>query len=219
MSTRSWSHAARTTIGALLLGVVVSGSISLPHALAQEATPEPIAANIPSPQECMVEPRELPLLPELATPAPPATPAPLAATPAAPFVLPTGEAPDEATVEAVTATVRESLACRNANDLLRAYALFTPNMLESLFGGPVTIDPDVRALLAEKQDPVARRGRVALVQVTDMVLLPDGRAGALVLTANAERIFQDYLYFAEDTASGRWLIDGSVNLGWQALGG
>jgi hypothetical protein len=219
MMKRTCASGSRILIGALLLSAVVTSPF---HGVtAQEATPEPepIAADIPSPQECEIEPRNLPLLPELATPGPPATPAPLAAVPAEPFVLPTGEAPDEATVEAVTATVRESLACRNANDLLRAYALFTPNMLEALFGGPDTIDPDVRALIAEEQGPVERRGRVALVQITEMVLLPDGRTGALVLTANAERIYQDYLYFAQDSDSERWLIDGAENLGWQALGG
>ena len=219
MKTRTWSNVPGTVIGAVLIGVAVSTPLQLDVTYAQEATPEPIAADIPSPQECTAEPRALPLLPELATPGPPATPAPLAATPAEPFVLPTGESPDDETTEAVTSTVRESLACRNANDLLRAYALFTPTMLESLFGGPATIDPDVRALIAEEQEPVARRGRVALVQITEMVLLPDGRAGALVLTANAERIYQDYLYFAQDNESGRWLIDGAVNLGWQAMGG
>lgn len=206
-------------IGAALLGLVLCLCRLEDGALAQEATPVPVSADIPAPQECEIEPRVLPLLPELATPAPPATPAPLAAAPAEPFAPPAGETPDEATVEAVTATVREALACRNANDLLRAYALFTPNMLESLFGGPATIDPDVRAMIAEEQDPVARRGRVALVQISDMTLLPDGRVGALVLTANAERIYQDYLYFAQDEESDRWLIDGAVNLGWQMLGG
>lgn len=217
MKPRILTNASRTMLGALLVGVAVF--TPMPNTGAQEATPAPIAADIPAPQECEVEPRELPLLAEAATPLPVATPAPIAASAAEPFVLPTGETPDVATTEAVTATVRESLACRNANDLLRAYALFTPSMVQSLFGSAATIDPDVRALIAEKQDPVARRGRVALVQITDMALLPDGRVGALVLTANAERIYQDYLYFVQDEASGRWLIDGAVDLGWQPVGG
>ncbi len=217
MKIRSWAAGSSGMIGAVLLAVAVS--IPLHSTRAQEATPEAIAADIPAPQECEVEPRDMPLLVSVATPAPAATPVPVVAAPAEPFVLPTGETPDEATIEAVTATVRESLACRNANDLLRAYALFTPRMLESLFGGPETIDPDVRALISEKQDVVARRGRVALVQMNDLVLLPDGRVGALVLTANAERIFQDYLFFVQDEESGRWLIDGTEDLGWRGIGG
>ena len=110
---------------------------------------------------------------------------------------------------AVTATVRESIACRNANQMLRAYALFTQPMIVSMFGGPATVDPEIRALIrqGEELEPLPRRQRVALLQVSEIGHRPDGRIGAIVTTGTADRIFQDYLVFVYDAASSRWLID------------
>ncbi len=175
-------------------------------ALAQ-ATPTAGELDVPLPQECKIEPRELPLFPPGVGQQTAATPAPVESVPAAPFVASAGDPADAETVAAVSATVRESLACRNGNDLASAYALFTPEMLVALFGGPATIDPEVSATLAEDVGPLPRRLRVALVAVNDIVMLPDGRAGAVVETMTLERAFRDYLFFVLDASSGRWLID------------
>jgi len=109
-------------------------------------------------------------------------------------VAPAGAPADAETVAAITATVRESIACRNANDLASAYTLFTQEMLVALFGGPATVDPEASATRVEDVAPLSRRQRVAVVALTGVVMLPDGRAGAIVETMTAERTFRDYLY-------------------------
>ena len=141
-----------------------------------------------------------------------ATPAPIVTEPAEPFAPPAGEAADAETAAAITATVREAIACRNAGDFLRVYTLFTQDMLVALFGGPATVDPEVRAAVEERPRPIPEARRLALVAVSDVVLLPDGRAGALVETESARRAFRDYLYLHFDAVSGRWRIDAAVPL-------
>jgi hypothetical protein len=194
--------------------ILLAGALSFGGALGAlaQATPTAGIPEIPPPEACQVVPRELPLFPEGVGQRAPGTPEPFEAVPATPFALPSGAAPDAGTVDAVTATVREALACRNANDFLRAYALFTQNMIVELFGGPGTIDPEVQAAMAQEPQPLPRRARVALYSIDDVVSLPDGRVGVLVLTLNAQRAFRDYLIFARDAESGRWLIDESITL-------
>ncbi|MFT4040187.1 MAG: hypothetical protein QM692_18545 [Thermomicrobiales bacterium] len=195
--------------------------------LAQDATPaaspasatpegEALAWDVPAPAECTIAPRALPLFAEGEGQLTAATPAPLPATPAPAFVVPDGDPVTPDLEAAVTATVRESIACRNANDLLRAYALFTPGMIGSLFGGPATVDPEIRALTApenaDQLEPLAKRARVALLQLSEIAHRPDGRIGVIVTTGTVDTLFQDYLVLAYDAASGRWLIDEAVPL-------
>lgn len=178
-----------------------------------QATPT-TAWEIPAPEECTVEPRPVPIFAEGMDQREPATPLPLPATPTPAFVVPDGD-PVTPEIEAgIAATVRESIACRNANQMLRAYALFTDPMLVSLFGGPATVDPEIRALIRQGDElgPLPRRERVALLQISQVAHRPDGRIGAIVTTGTAAQVFQDYLVFAYDAASGRWLIDDAVLL-------
>lgn len=185
--------------------------------MAQEgATPEAQATpatvwDVPEPDECIVEPREAQLFADGEGQNAPATPLPLPATPQAPFVVPDTDPVTPEIEAAVTATVRESIACRNANQMLRAYALFTQPMIVSMFGGPATVDPEIRALIRQGDElgPLPRRQRVALLQVSEVGHRPDGRIGAIVTTGTADRLFQDYLVFVYDASSGRWLIDGA----------
>ena len=118
---------------------------------AAQATPE-TAWDVPAPGECLIEPREPQLFPDGVGQRAPATPLPLPATPAVAFVVPDSDPVTPEIEAAVTATVRESIACRNANQMLRAYALFTEPMIGSLFGGPSTIDPEIRALIQQGDD-------------------------------------------------------------------
>lgn len=187
-------------------------ALAAPDATVFAQTPTPTELDVPAPEECMVEPRALPLFPEGVGQLASATPAPLAPEAEPPFTIPQGEPADVETTTGVSATVREAIACRNANDFRRAYALFTQDMIVSLFGGPATVDPEIQAAIDEEAAPLARRQQLALLTLTDMVLLPDGRVGAVVETANARRAYQDYLIFEHDPASGRWLIDESVAL-------
>lgn len=201
--------------GSLLLGVMATSWGHGAAVLAQEpgtpvaqATPA-TAWDVPAPDECTVEPRAFPMFPSGVGQREPATPLPLPATPAPAFVVPDGDPVTPDIEAAVMATVRESIACRNANQLLRAYALFTEPMLVSLFGGPATVDPEIRALIRQGDElgPLPRRQRVALLQASQIALRPDGRIGAIVTTGTVDRIFQDYLVFAYDASSSRWLID------------
>lgn len=206
--------------GGLLLCATVLVVSNGGAALAQEpGTPAPQATpttswDVPAPEECAVEPRPVPIFAEGVGQQEPATPMPLAATPAPSFVVPDGDPVTPEIEGAVVATVRESIACRNANQMLRAYALFTEPMLISLFGGPATVDPEIRALIRQGDElgPLPRRQRVALLQVSQIAHRPDGRIGAIVTTGTADRVFQDYLVFTYDAGTGRWLIDEVVLL-------
>ena len=198
--------------------LLVSGGSSA--ALAQEnATPvaqaTPTTAwEVPTPEQCTVEPRAFPMFPAGVGQREPATPLPLPATPAAAFAVPDGDPVTPEIETGVVATVRESIACRNANQMLRAYALFTDRMIVSLFGGPATVDPEIRGLIqrGDEPGPLPNRQRVALLQVSQIAHRPDGRIGAIVTTGTVDRIFQDYLVFTYDAASSRWLIDEAVLL-------
>jgi len=193
----------------VLFGAFIVSNATDAHA---QATPMAAARDVPAPEECQVAPREFPLFPAGIGQRAAATPAPLATPPAPPFTLPVGDAADTETIAAVTATVRESLACRNAGELLRAYTLFTQDMIVALYGGPATIDPELRRVMTEGARPVPRARRLAIVAIAGVVTLPDGRVGAVVVTETGSRVFRDYLVFENDPAGGRWLIDESVPL-------
>jgi hypothetical protein len=206
-----WSQPWLRAIVVMLIGAAFAAS-SGDSALAQ-ATPTPAALDIPAPNECQVTPRALPLFPPGVGQQTAATPRPLASPASGPVVVAAGTPADAETVAAVTATVRETLACRNAGDFPRAYALFTQQMLVQLFGGPATVDPEIQVAVSEKPHRLPREERIGLVSLDQAVILPDGRVGAIVTTATPSRLFRDFLVFAHDPASGRWLIDGVVGVG------
>jgi hypothetical protein len=194
----------------LLLGAMMAEST--PVAFAQ-ATPTGTASDVPAPEECQVSPRAFPLFPPGVGQRAAATPAPVVLTPQPPFSPPSGSPADDKTVAAVPAIVREAVACRNAGDLLRASALFTEKMLVSLFGGPATIDPEFRDAVVNGPRVLPPERRLAIVAIDDVTCLPDGRVGAIVETRAGRRDFRDYLVFAQDPATGRWLIDEARVLG------
>jgi hypothetical protein len=71
---------------------------------------------------------------------------------ARPWTMPAGEPADQATVDGITATLREALACLNANDPLRFLALFSDEMLRIFFA----LDPiPPEALPSLAASPVA----------------------------------------------------------------
>jgi len=195
-----WRRAV--VVAVVALGAVASGV----EGAGRQATPEgdETTAIVPPPQECRVEPRRVLFPGATATTA--ATPLPLASP--TPLARPAGEPADAATTEAVTATVREAVACRNDGDFARAYALMSDAMLVRLFGGPETLDPLIAAALEAGPRRLPRPDRLALVAVADVRLLPDGRAAARVETRNADEAFVDELVFVR--AGDRWLIDEAI---------
>lgn len=119
-----------------LLSVVVLAVASLvaAPAAAQEATPAVLPAT-PEPAECRVEPRPTAFFVEVfeATMANPRADVPTFAPGGGGTITPTpigtpegeGRAADAATIAGVTATAREYVACLNAGDLPRLFALYS----------------------------------------------------------------------------------------------
>ncbi len=156
-----------------VVGLALGGLVA--PAAAQEATPP--AGEIVAAEECQVGPRTIESIEQLVgTP----TAGGAAATPdLAEIGALTGEAADQATVEAVTATYRELVGCLNAGDYLRIYALYT--------------DDYVRRTLAEGEADLARlratptpdeEQQTALVGVGNVRRLEGGRVAARVETAD-----------------------------------
>ena len=134
------------------------------------------------PEECQVPPRpsdEVFALLGMAEGSTDATPAARTPVPAPPWV-----AADEETEAAAKATIREWLACINADDNFRIAALMTDEALVRFFGGGLVSDEAIegaRANLAGTPVPRTAEKQVRLVTVSDVSLLDDGRVAALAL--------------------------------------
>ena len=156
---------------------------------AQEATPTP--GMVASDQiGCTVEPRPRDdLLALIGTPDPAATlrPGPDHTIVVLPsqgpdhaIVVPPGGPADDATVSAVTATMHEFIACLDADDLLRVFALLTDDYLKRY--GPFLADADEPQPL--QPGPPIDSG--AVVRVRDVIVFPDSRVGAIVWLCHFE---------------------------------
>lgn len=181
------------------IGIVVGGAVSLlsPAGVgAQEASPA--AGEVIEATECQVEPLSDEYLSGLA-----ATPAGDEATSEATpeqFTVPEGEPAGEAEVEGATATVRELVACLNAADFRRVYALYTEDYLVQTFAGePV----DAAQATPEPTEDATQN---ALIGVGDVIVLEDGRLGAQVDTVGADGL-QVSMYMIFENTGDRWLID------------
>jgi len=174
-----------------------------------QATPVP-PSGAPKPDLCTVEPRKFQSADPAATPIAAAS----GVLPAA-GSIPAGEPADAAQAAAVRDTVVQSLACRNAGDLRRAYALMSDRMLEGILGGEPGPAPELLYLLQNRSDRVVRDERLELVSVADVQVLDDGRIRATVVTRNTGSEFEDILLFVE-SGSGL-LIDEAVAVGREPL--
>jgi uncharacterized cupredoxin-like copper-binding protein len=166
----------RVPVLVFLTCALVLGVMAVPRAFAQDATPA--AGEIVDPAQCQVEPRSAESLAQLAgTPAADQG----AATPAvSEDGEPTGEEADQATVDAVTATYRELIACLNAGDFLRAYALYSDAYLQrTLAGGGFDL-----AQLEATPVPSEEQQRTSLVDVGEVRQLDGDRVAARVTTSN-----------------------------------
>lgn len=195
----AWALAA-----ALMLGAGLGSLMPVPLAA---ATPASQATGDRQPQRipCEVEPITSERLVGVLEAA---TPIPLVVF--TPDEIPEGDPVDDATAEAVTATVVTALNCRNAGDFPRVYTLFSDRMLQQLFGGLDTIPPEILRALADAPQRVRPVLRVNLVEIDRISQLPDGRVSAVVVTANSTHTFTDIIYFVEE--DGQWLIDEAVSI-------
>lgn len=172
-----------------------------------------MAENIPPPELCRVPPRPVAQMQSLvATPA--ATPAPVVAPPP-PAV---GTPADLATAEEIAAVYREAVACLNAGNFARAYALYSDDYVRRILAGAAAhtgIDPALVAIVIATPSPSPPMTWTAIVAQGGVELLPDGRASAVFVTvavqqsADPDAARPHVIFFVND--NGRWLIDGSFD--------
>jgi hypothetical protein len=194
----------------LAIGLVVSACFIWPvAALAEEETPvgKPVAMPIvPAPADCVVAPRtveelrELIGTPEPFVPPPPDATPPPQPTPAPRPTTPPSEPAEPATIAAISATVYHFLACVNAGDMLRGYALYTDEFVRtSVFFDPAMERPPV---------PVPPDQRVTLLDITYVRVYPDDRVGAVIVIDDplAPSPAEPY-FFVFREVDGDWLFD------------
>jgi hypothetical protein len=186
--------AARLRFAALGIALTLLAVASTPMLGVAGAAPATPAATDAA--GCTIEPRRFDDIADLAsTPTASVTPIPAGGTPA-----------DAATVSAVTETIRMAVACANANDPLRAFALFTDRYLAERFG-PAHPDDlgSLFAALSREPVPADQADLLSLVEVRDVTLLADDLVAATVVTENRATRYVDRLVFR--LAGDRWLID------------
>lgn len=168
---------------------------------AQDASPA--AGEVIEATECAVEPLTDEYLSGLAaTPQSDASASDESSAAATPesFTVPEGEPAGDAEVEGVTTTVRELVACLNAADFRRVYALYTEDYLAQVFAG----EPADAAQATP--EPAEEATENALIGVSDVIMLEDGRVGARVDTVGADAL-QVSQYMILENVGDRWLID------------
>jgi len=160
-----------------LVFVTLLLTASINQVAAQDATPSaqsgtPIAI---SGNDCTITPRTEGAITEIVS----AT-TEIGATPISEvsrYTRPEGTAADEETVNGVSETIRQLVACVNAGDYLRFLALFSNDALRRYAEDldlPLEPDNDVLTPDPTQNDPVALGG------IDDLLLLADGRVHALV---------------------------------------
>jgi hypothetical protein len=186
----------------MVLSLSAAAAISFtPNALAQTAPPTP---DIPPSDLCRVTPRSFQDLQSIL-----ATPIAIPFASPAPMTIPEGRPADPETIAGITATLRELIACFNADDVLRAYTLYTPAYIQRIFS---TRDPltqtDYDALATPH--PADADERSAILGISDARVLDDGTVGANV-TIRYELIPVPKTFFFTFVREGdRWLIDGAL---------
>ena len=191
-----------------LFGPMLLSLLVLPAtAGAQEATPYP-GLDVPAPEECTVAPRSLEELQRLH--AAPATPAAASASPT-PVALPTGAPVDAATAEAVTAAVRQFVACLNAGDYWRQLATYSDRFVQiflQAYLDPATgVTQEIYDAYATPRppDPSLQAG---LLEIGPIVQLPDGRVAVAAVAdvpGDDAPPRQSIFYFVKN--GDRWQID------------
>lgn len=175
-------------VSAMVIALVGVGGLSHRASFAQNASPTLPAA--PGPELCTVAPRSIAEY-HVATGTPePAPP---------PFTITAGKPADQATIDAVTATMIEAAACINSGDLKRLDRLYT----DAFFNGAV--DQGYYDYLAAHHDPAPADQRYSIFAVALVQVLSDGRVAAIVQFQANGAGGADLMIFAKQ--GGRYLID------------
>jgi hypothetical protein len=97
-----------------------------------------------------------------------------------PFTMPEGEPADEAAIADVAHVYEQLIACLNAGDFLRAYALYTDEYLLR------NLSEEALGELAATPSPVEESMQSEFGGVLEAVLLEDSRIAALVTVSNPQ---------------------------------
>ena len=122
--------------------------------------------------------------------------------------LPDGEAADPATVDAITSTLREWVACLQESQYPRAFALMTDDLVRRsgpTFGDPAedtaeNVRARLEAQLAGTPGPLPAELRTPAPPLRDARVLPDGRVGAVWETGG------DVIFVVFVRQGDHWLI-------------
>jgi hypothetical protein len=162
----------------VIVAAIAATAISAQGAIAQDATPEILGAA-----QCTVAPIDPDAYIEAIAVSTPAPPLPS---------VPAGTAADEATIAAVTDTMRQSIACTNAGDLGRLLALIDPSYAPTILGVPNNQIPDAVRAAAASSGTVAIDATPlvddldgtlltsTIVSISDVMLLPQEFYGGQV---------------------------------------
>ncbi len=177
---------------------------------ADNATPRVIGregAIIPDPAACRVEPRTADDLVTLWY-GDAGTPIAVQSTPRAntaaldDVTIPVGSPADEATIATVVTTTRALFSCIVMGDIPRTYALYTDDLARRLGPTPGTTRDDAEASLATP-GPVGEGNEI--IEVAEVMVLAEGRAGAFVIDRGTRETNIAYLVFEQQ--GDRWLVD------------
>ncbi|MBW3632640.1 MAG: hypothetical protein KY456_06400 [Chloroflexi bacterium] len=165
----------------VMAGVLSLGVVDLAHA--QEASPSPDSSQAASCEE--IEPRDAAFFETVAgTPEASANEGipeqDAAGASPTPFAMPEGEMADEATAAAVSELYVQLIACLNANDFLRAYALYTEDYLVR------NLSEEAITRLEATPVPSDESTRSEFGGLMDARMLEDGRVAALVTVSNPQ---------------------------------
>lgn len=128
------------------------------------------------------------------------------------ITIPTGKPADAATVASVRATVNRIIACFNAGDIGKVLANFTPEAIVAIFpwlGQELADHPEQARAEYDALQPVSAESWQHVVAITDIVALPDGRIGALLVNDDpqSERPRPEAIYLILVADGDGWLID------------
>jgi hypothetical protein len=183
-----------TRLAALAIAfAVMLPTTRAPAVGAQTATATPNATDAAA---CTVQPRAFADIADLAsTPTASATSVPGDGGPAGSEV-----------VAAVTETIRMAVACANANDPLRSFALFTDRYLAERFGSAHPDDlGSLYAALSRQPTPAKEGDLLSLVEVRNVMMPAKNLVVGTVVTENRSARYVDRLVFQR--IGDRWLID------------
>lgn len=121
------------------------------------------------------------------------------------FVPPEGQPADPETVDAVVATAVEIVACFNAGDLPRAFALYSDNLIED-FAAADPLPQEELDVMAATPTAAPDDQRSSVLAVRDVMLLDDGRVGGFVDFA-FETGYLETQYVILTQEGDRWLVD------------